>query len=102
MHAGQQIIINDLDDFDDDDGDDELMITKVESVREREAALAAQAQKEISRLQAQQLQAKFDHANHRKAQVPPDPVLLARYQPGPLSATLMCTLAMSQVASQNA
>ena len=67
--ADEQIIINDLDDLDDDDDDDEPMIVKVESAREREQAIAAKAQQELSRLQKLQLQAKFDHANHRKAQV---------------------------------
>ncbi|KAL3149047.1 hypothetical protein ABBQ32_001892 [Trebouxia sp. C0010 RCD-2024] len=67
----QQIIIHDLDDLDDEeeDNDDEPMITKVESRQEREQAKADKAQLELSRLQKQQLQAKFDHANHRKAQV---------------------------------
>ena len=68
--VGEQITINDLDDFDDAaDDDDEPMIVKVESAREREQSIAAKAQQELSRLQKQQLQAKFDLANHRKAQV---------------------------------
>ena len=65
--ADQQIILDDLDDPDDDD--DEPMIVKVESAREREQAMAAKAQQEIGRLQREQLQAKFDRAVHRKAQV---------------------------------
>lgn len=71
--ADQQIIIHDLDDLDDEEeeNDDEPMITKVESGQEREQAKAAKAQQELSRLQRLQLQAKFDHANHRKAQVRP-------------------------------
>ena len=64
--TGDQII---LDDLDDDDDDDEPMIVRVESAREQEEARAAKAQREISRLQREQLQRKFDQANHRKAQV---------------------------------
>ena len=70
LSADEQIIINDLDDLDDvADDDDEPMIVKVETAREREQSMAAKAQQELSRLQRQQLQAKFDLANHRKAQV---------------------------------
>lgn len=64
MCTGDQIILDDL-----DDDDDEPMIVKVESAREQEEARAAKAQREISRLQREQLQRKFDQANHRKAQV---------------------------------
>lgn len=79
--ADQQIIIHDLDDLDDEeeDNDDEPMITKVESRQEREQAKADKAQLELSRLQKQQLQAKFDHANHRKAQVRPASTLCRKY-----------------------
>ena len=71
MFADGQVIVNDLEDLDGaaDDDDDELMIVKVESAEEREQSVAAKAQQELSRLQKQQLQAKFDLANHRKAQV---------------------------------
>ena len=68
--ADEQIIISDLDDLDGAaDDDDEPMIVKVETARQREQTIAAKAQQELSRLQKQQLQAKFDLANHRKAQV---------------------------------
>ncbi len=52
-----------------DDGDDEPIIVKVESAGERERQRAAQAGQELGRLQKEQLQAKFDHAVHRKDQV---------------------------------
>jgi len=52
-----------------DDDDDEPIIVKVESAGERERQRAAQAEEELGRLQKEQLQAKFDHAVHRKDQV---------------------------------
>jgi len=52
-----------------DDDDDEPIIVKVESAGERERQRAAQAEQELGRLQKEQLQAKFDHAVHRKDQV---------------------------------
>ena len=52
-----------------DDDDDEPIIVKVESAGERERQRAARAEEELGRLQKEQLQAKFDHAVHRKDQV---------------------------------
>lgn len=52
-----------------DEDNDEPIIVKVESAGERERQRAAQAEQELGRLQKEQLQAKFDHAVHRKDQV---------------------------------
>ncbi len=66
----EQDQVVELDTIHDDAGDDdEPIIVKVESAVERERQRAAQAEQELGRLQKEQLQAKFDHAIHRKDQV---------------------------------
>ena len=58
-----------LDDAAGDDDDDDLVFVKEETVEELERQMAAKAQQEISRLQREQLQEKYDQAVHRKEQV---------------------------------
>ena len=98
----EQDQVVDLDTIHDDadDDNDEPIIVKVESAGERERQRAARAEQELGRLQKEQLQAKFDHAVHRKDQVTidrylaPRPVLHKMLFPESWAAKLFFTQSM--------